>query len=73
MTTEQRKPHCGDPCDGRGKLLYVSLDSEPWAAYEPICAGCPVLRDPEREKCLVSEYAHECEYEHPCDYRVEVL
>jgi hypothetical protein len=73
FATEQPKPNCDEPCDGRGRLLYVSLDAEPWAAYEPICAGCPVLRDPECAACLVGEYAHECEYEHPCDYRLEVL
>jgi hypothetical protein len=54
---------CGSVlCDGR----RAHVPEAHWT-FVPSCAH------PECEKCLVGEYAHECEYEHPCDYRVEVL
>jgi hypothetical protein len=54
---------CGSVlCDGK----RAHVPEAHWT-FVPSCAH------PECEKCLVSEYAHECEYEHPCDYRLEVL
>jgi hypothetical protein len=64
MTTEQPKERrCGSVlCDGR----RAHVPEAHWT-FIPSCAHS------ECEKCLVGEYAHECEYEHPCDYRLEVL
>jgi hypothetical protein len=52
---------CGSVlCDGR----RAHVPEAHWT-FVPSCAEC--------EKCLVSEYAHECQHDHPCSYRLEVL
>jgi hypothetical protein len=35
---------CEHACDGGGRIVYLSLDVEPWAAYDTLCTGCPVRR-----------------------------
>lgn len=43
-TEQKTEPHCDTPCDGRGRLIFLSLDVEPWGALQPYCRGCPVLK-----------------------------